>query len=633
MKIRSRLLFLIVTVFLGFVSLAGVAFLALFRIEVNGPIYRRISLNESLVADYVPPSQSLLQVALICERINQTSDPKEQQAYIEQFRAAHKSFEEEHQDYMQRVPEGELRAMMRGTAYETAQQYFQIAETDFFPLIAKGDHKGASDILASRMHPLFEKHMAAVDQIVRIAGETAANEEKRAASAVRFYIGAMIVVTFSVFGIGGTLAIAIVQGISKQTAELIWSERARREQAQSLQAVLSNMAEGVIVVDRDYKIRLCNAAAEKFLGFTPSVYQPEQWATIFGFYPPDGETPIPADQMPLVQALHGEPSDREILVKHYQRQEQVWLEIATRPIKNDSGEVLSGVTVFRDATQRKKDLRELRQREEQLIAALGELEKSRAELEERVKQRTAELSVAKEAAETADRLKSAFLATMSHELRTPLNSIIGFTGISLQELAGPLNPEQKKQLGMVQKSAQHLLDLINDVLDLSMIEAGQLEFRAEPFDVAQSVQYVVQSILPQAQRKGLRLTAEITPEVGKIVADRRRSEQVLINLLNNAIKFTERGDVLVRCTTQNGWLSVSVRDSGIGIDPKDLNMLFRPFLQLDSGLARKHEGTGLGLSICKKLIEMMGGTITVESQPGKGSTFTYRLPVGGSRRS
>ena len=157
--------------------------------------------------------------------------------------------------------------------------------------------------------------------------------------------------------------------------------------------------------------------------------------------------------------------------------------------------------------------------------------------------RTAELAVAKERAESADRLKSAFLATMSHELRTPLNSIIGFTGIMLQGLAGPLNAEQTKQLGMVQSSARHLLALINDVLDISKIEAGQLEIRAEQFDLRSSLEKVAALVKPLAEKKGLALRVVLSPDVGQAVSDRLRVEQVLLNLLNNAVKFTERGEV------------------------------------------------------------------------------------------
>jgi signal transduction histidine kinase len=154
-------------------------------------------------------------------------------------------------------------------------------------------------------------------------------------------------------------------------------------------------------------------------------------------------------------------------------------------------------------------------------------------------------------AEAADKVKSAFLATMSHELRTPLNSIIGFTGIVLQRMAGPLTAEQEKQLGMVRRSARHLLDLINDVLDLSKIEAGQLEVRLEPFDLPAVIERVVASVQPLADRKALTLSVHIAPEVGSMVSDRRRVEQILLNLLSNAIKFTNTGSVSVTATVGN----------------------------------------------------------------------------------
>jgi PAS domain S-box-containing protein len=282
-------------------------------------------------------------------------------------------------------------------------------------------------------------------------------------------------------------------------------------------------------------------------------------------------------------------------------------------LTDDAGNIVGTLSSGEDITERKRGEKELSQ--------------YREHLEELVAERTAELAGAKEKAEEADRLKSAFLATMSHELRTPLNSIIGFTGILLQGLAGPLNEEQQKQLGMVRDSARHLLNLINDVLDISKIEAGELEIERKAFDMRGAIEKMVRTLSPQAEKKGLGLVAEVAPEVGGIVSDRRRVEQVLINLVNNAIKFTEKGEVRVECHVDDGQLVTRVIDTGIGIKTEDVGKIFETFQQIDTGFSRRHEGTGLGLSISRKLVEMLGGEISVESEWGRGSTFTFTLPM------
>ena len=238
-----------------------------------------------------------------------------------------------------------------------------------------------------------------------------------------------------------------------------------------------------------------------------------------------------------------------------------------------------------------------------------------------------DLVEARDAAQSADKLKSAFLATMSHELRTPLNSIIGFTGILLQKLAGPLTDEQSKQLKMVQGSSRHLLALINDVLDISKIEAGQFQLTCDVFDMRQSLSIVCRSVMPLAEQKGLVFSLEIAPGVGRVKNDQRRVEQVVLNLLSNAIKFTERGEIRVRCFNQDDQVCTVISDTGIGIKSEDLNKLFHPFQQVDSGLTRQHDGTGLGLSISKRLVELMGGTVSVKSVFGIGSTFQFSLPL------
>lgn len=238
-----------------------------------------------------------------------------------------------------------------------------------------------------------------------------------------------------------------------------------------------------------------------------------------------------------------------------------------------------------------------------------------------------QLEVEKKHAQSADHLKSAFLATMSHELRTPLNSIIGFTGILIKERPGPLNDEQKKQLGMVQNSARHLLTLINDVLDISKIEAGQLKIDFQLFNLPEVIGKVVETNKPFADKKNLRLTVSVDENIKEIKSDNLRVQQILLNLVNNAIKFTEVGGISIRCFLVKNFVKIQIIDSGIGIENEKINQLFEPFIQIDTGLTRKHEGTGLGLSICKKLTEMLNGKIEVESRYGSGSTFTVTLPV------
>ena len=313
--------------------------------------------------------------------------------------------------------------------------------------------------------------------------------------------------------------------------------------------------------------------------------------------------------------------------------DRVWIAWTNKVISDSQGRIAEILSIGLDITARKKIEEELRL--------------TQANLEHRVAERTAELAIAKERAEAADKLKSAFLATMSHELRTPLNSIIGFTGILLQGLAGPLNAEQRQQLEMVRSSGQHLLELINDVLDISKIEAGQLVVARIPFDLRASIEKVSKLLRPMVVKKGLEFRVHITNEIGWIVGDQRRVEQILINLLNNAIKFTDHGQVILKCTrndtvnkkaggtslsledsTQFKDIVFSIHDTGMGIKPEDLVTLFQPFRQIDSGLARMHEGTGLGLAICRRLAELMDGEIYAESVWGKGSTFTFRLPEG-----
>ncbi len=226
-----------------------------------------------------------------------------------------------------------------------------------------------------------------------------------------------------------------------------------------------------------------------------------------------------------------------------------------------------------------------------------------------------------------DRLKSVFLASTSHELRTPRNSIIGFTGIILQGMSGEVNEEQRKQLTMVKNSASHLLSLINDVLDISKIEAGKVELSLEEFSFDGAVREVVENFSPTASEKGLEFMAEV-PEGITLFSDRRRVKQVLLNLVSNAVKFTDQGSVKITARVpEDDNLEIRVIDMGIGIKTEDMKKLFLPFQQIDVSLTKKHEGTGLGLYHAKKLAVLLAGDISAKSEYGKGSEFTFTIPI------
>jgi two-component system, NtrC family, sensor kinase len=264
----------------------------------------------------------------------------------------------------------------------------------------------------------------------------------------------------------------------------------------------------------------------------------------------------------------------------------------------------------------------------------AQLQESYASLELKVQERTEELATAlseldekSRELEAASRHKSEFLANMSHELRTPLNAIIGFSQVIREEMFGKVNEKQAEYLDDILSSGSHLLSLINDVLDLSKVEAGQVELEIAPFSLRDALERGVVMVRERATNDGVRVTLAPSPDIGVVAGDERRIRQVIFNLLSNAVKFTPAGGAVdVRATQLNGQARVSVSDQGPGIAEADRERIFEEFQQTEAGI-KQREGTGLGLALSKRLVELHGGRIWVESEFGKGSTFVFTLPA------
>lgn len=228
--------------------------------------------------------------------------------------------------------------------------------------------------------------------------------------------------------------------------------------------------------------------------------------------------------------------------------------------------------------------------------------------------------------------ESRFLANISHEFRTPLNAILGYTQMLLHGVSGPVNELQRKSLARIDSNSRHLLALISDIIDITLIESGRMPLSVATFGVVELVEEVMSELDPIIRRSSLSVTAQMSRTLPPVTTDRHKVKQIVLNLLSNALKFTPAGSVTILADVEPRRLTIAVRDTGIGIPEESRGKIFEDFRQLDESPARGHGGTGLGLSISRRLAQMLGGSIDLDSQVGEGSTFTLRLPVRARRR-
>jgi len=324
----------------------------------------------------------------------------------------------------------------------------------------------------------------------------------------------------------------------------------------------------------------------------------------------------------LILNLMGRPTGSDEFKLIRKDGSRIWVEINTAPIKQEGGTVVIGFV--RDITERKQAEQALQAKNEQLDTQNEELQ---SQSEELVTQQQELIQKSREV-EGASQAKSEFLSSMSHELRTPLNAIVGFSELMLDGVTGEINDEQRDCLNDILSSGQHLLNLINDVLDLSKIEAGRMELRLENLNLADVIDDVVSTVKPMLDESRHKIGVSVGESLPQVRADKSRLRQILLNLLGNAIKFTPPGGELrIEVTKEGDWCQVSMIDNSIGIKKDDQERIFEVFTQVDTLSKEKKEGTGLGLAITKQFVEAIGGRIWVESEYGKGSKFTFTLPL------
>ena len=404
------------------------------------------------------------------------------------------------------------------------------------------------------------------------------------------------------------------------------ADQALRVSEQRFRAVVNNSPAKIHVKDAQGRYVLINTVAEKLFGVTD---MEARGKTSHDIFPKDKADAFSAHDRGVLdagEAVEGEEEWSLDGVGH------TYLTVKF-PIFDPAGGIDGIGAIGTEITDRKHSEDRIQESERALQSRVAELEAAQRRLEDQeahLISLAGDLKIARDQAESANRAKSEFLATMSHELRTPLNAIIGFSEIIGSETLGPVGSVKYREYALdIHTSGQHLLDLINDILDLSKVESGMDELHDEDVEVPEIARSILRLVQQRAQKQGVTLTLELPDDLPNLRADRRKLKQILVNLLANAIKFTEAGGAValeVRCRAGRGY-SFQVSDTGIGIALEDVPKALSQFGQVDSTLGRRHEGTGLGLPLTKALVELHGGTLELQSQPGVGTTVTARFPA------
>jgi PAS domain S-box-containing protein len=418
-------------------------------------------------------------------------------------------------------------------------------------------------------------------------------------------------------------------GFAKVTRDLSTRRAAEEDLRQSEERfrllVQSVQDYAIFMLDPSGHIATWNDGAQKIKGYTASEIIGQHFSV---FYPPE-DVAKTAHELRVAEET-GKCEDEGWRIR--KDGSRFWASVVITAIRDAKGRLAGFSKVTRDLTERRaaqdraiEDARRFAAEEAARGAAELQAEELRS-LSEQLSLQAVELERQREEAQTANRVKSEFLAAMSHELRTPLNAIGGYAQLIQLGLSGPVTEAQLQQLDRVQKSQQHLLSVINDILNYSRIEAGKVTYDIQSFPIHEAVDAVAQIIEPLANAQGLSLrTGACAPDL-IARADRGKVEQILINVLSNAVKFTDAGSIEVTCGGAAEKVSVSIRDTGLGISPEHIDTIFEPFSQVGRTLASPKEGTGLGLSISRDLALAMDGGLSVESHEGKGSTFILTLP-------